>query len=133
MVDKSTLWHRRLGHANVRLVKNLASNELVRKLPNLTFERHLCDTCGLRNQEDCMMVVKEIENGLLKEVERSWNDGLSKTLTMKERRMKKIETRKRRFEKERKSWSEMIHHHLHQCCHPTEEMRMDDLKWWRRS
>nr|GEV55804.1 hypothetical protein [Tanacetum cinerariifolium] len=39
----------------------------------------------------CMMVVKEIENGLLKEVERSWNDGLSKTLMIKERRMKKME------------------------------------------
>ncbi|GKA38465.1 retrovirus-related pol polyprotein from transposon TNT 1-94 [Tanacetum coccineum] len=28
MVDNSTLWHRRLGHANMRLVQNLASNEL---------------------------------------------------------------------------------------------------------
>ncbi|GJX39521.1 retrovirus-related pol polyprotein from transposon TNT 1-94 [Tanacetum coccineum] len=28
VVDNLTLWHRRLGHANMRLVKNLASNEL---------------------------------------------------------------------------------------------------------
>ncbi|GKD16449.1 retrovirus-related pol polyprotein from transposon TNT 1-94 [Tanacetum coccineum] len=50
MVDNSTLWHRRLGHANMRLVQNLASNELVRNLPKLSFERHFCDTCGLVNQ-----------------------------------------------------------------------------------
>ena len=45
MVDYSTLWHRRLGHANMRLVQNLASNELVRNLPKLSFEKHYCDTC----------------------------------------------------------------------------------------
>jgi aspartate ammonia-lyase len=44
MVDNSTLWHRRLGHANMRLVQNLASNELVRNLPKLSFDRHYCDT-----------------------------------------------------------------------------------------
>ncbi|GJW15225.1 hypothetical protein Tco_0019358 [Tanacetum coccineum] len=37
-----------------------------------------------------MMVVKEIVNRLLEEVERSWNDGLSKTLMMMERRLKKV-------------------------------------------
>nr|GEU64957.1 alpha/beta hydrolases superfamily protein [Tanacetum cinerariifolium] len=40
----------RLGHANMRLVQNLASNELVRNLPKLSFERHFCDTCGLGSQ-----------------------------------------------------------------------------------
>ncbi|GJS37717.1 retrovirus-related pol polyprotein from transposon TNT 1-94 [Tanacetum coccineum] len=50
VVDNSTLWHRRLGHANMRLVQNLASNELVRNLPKLSFERHFCDTCGLGSQ-----------------------------------------------------------------------------------
>ncbi|GJZ41435.1 zf-CCHC domain-containing protein [Tanacetum coccineum] len=50
MVDNSMLWHRRLSYANMRLVQNLASNELVRNLPNLSFERHFCDTCGLRSQ-----------------------------------------------------------------------------------
>ncbi|GKB33988.1 retrovirus-related pol polyprotein from transposon TNT 1-94 [Tanacetum coccineum] len=50
VVDNSTLWHRRLGHANIRLVQNLASNELVRNLPKLSFERHFCDTCGLGSQ-----------------------------------------------------------------------------------
>ncbi|GKA12349.1 retrovirus-related pol polyprotein from transposon TNT 1-94 [Tanacetum coccineum] len=50
MVDNSMIWHRRLGHANMRLVQNLASNELVRNLPKLSFERHVCDTCGLGSQ-----------------------------------------------------------------------------------
>nr|GEX38858.1 RNA-directed DNA polymerase, eukaryota [Tanacetum cinerariifolium] len=50
VVDNSTLWHRRLGHANMRLVQNLASNELVRNLPKLSFERHFYDTCGLGSQ-----------------------------------------------------------------------------------
>ncbi|GKE00845.1 hypothetical protein Tco_1388828 [Tanacetum coccineum] len=34
---------------------------------------------------DCMMVVKEIENGLLEEVERSLDGGLSKTLVVRMR------------------------------------------------
>ncbi|GKE02850.1 retrotransposon protein [Tanacetum coccineum] len=50
VVDNSTLWHRRLGHANMRLVQNLASNNLVRNLPKLSFGRHFCDTRSLRNQ-----------------------------------------------------------------------------------
>ncbi|GJV78329.1 retrovirus-related pol polyprotein from transposon TNT 1-94 [Tanacetum coccineum] len=52
MVDNSTLWHRKLGHTNMRLVQNLASNELVRNQPKLSFERHFCDTCGLGSQEN---------------------------------------------------------------------------------
>ncbi|GJT65311.1 retrovirus-related pol polyprotein from transposon TNT 1-94 [Tanacetum coccineum] len=50
MVDDSMLWHRRLHHANMWLVQNLASNELVRNLPKLSFKRHFCDTCGLGSQ-----------------------------------------------------------------------------------
>ncbi|GJX75925.1 retrovirus-related pol polyprotein from transposon TNT 1-94 [Tanacetum coccineum] len=50
VVDNLTLWHKRLGHANMRLVPNLAYNELVRNLPKLSFERHFCDTCGLGSQ-----------------------------------------------------------------------------------
>ncbi|GJZ44973.1 hypothetical protein Tco_0592569 [Tanacetum coccineum] len=43
---------------------------------------------------DCMMVVKEIENGLLEEVEVSLDGGLSKTLMIKERRLKKMKMMK---------------------------------------
>ncbi|GJR79230.1 retrotransposon protein [Tanacetum coccineum] len=50
MLDNSTLWYRRLGHANMRLVQNLASNKLVRNLPKLSFKRHFCDTYGLGSQ-----------------------------------------------------------------------------------
>nr|GEV65022.1 hypothetical protein [Tanacetum cinerariifolium] len=48
--DNSMLWHRRLCHTNIRLVQNLASNEQVRNLPNLSFKSHFCDTCGLGSQ-----------------------------------------------------------------------------------
>ncbi|GJX11454.1 hypothetical protein Tco_0201313, partial [Tanacetum coccineum] len=39
------------GHANMQLVQNLASNELVRNLLKLSFERHFCDTCCLGVKE----------------------------------------------------------------------------------
>ncbi|GJZ86878.1 retrovirus-related pol polyprotein from transposon TNT 1-94 [Tanacetum coccineum] len=32
--DTLTLWHQRLGHANMRLIQSLSSKELVRNLPN---------------------------------------------------------------------------------------------------
>ncbi|GJV92967.1 retrovirus-related pol polyprotein from transposon TNT 1-94 [Tanacetum coccineum] len=50
MVDNSTLSHMRLGHTNMQLFQNLPSNELVRNLPKLSFERHFYDTCGPRSQ-----------------------------------------------------------------------------------
>ncbi|GKD05562.1 retrovirus-related pol polyprotein from transposon TNT 1-94, partial [Tanacetum coccineum] len=43
--ENSTLWHRRLGHANMRLIQSLASKELVRNLPKLKFDQHFCDAC----------------------------------------------------------------------------------------
>ncbi|GJY29224.1 retrovirus-related pol polyprotein from transposon TNT 1-94 [Tanacetum coccineum] len=36
--ENSTLWHRRLGHANMRLIQSLASKELVKNLPKLNFD-----------------------------------------------------------------------------------------------
>ncbi|GJX97200.1 hypothetical protein Tco_0352998, partial [Tanacetum coccineum] len=39
---------------------------------------------------DCKMVVKEIVSRLLKEEERSWNDGLSKTLIKKKRDLREM-------------------------------------------
>nr|GFA38539.1 hypothetical protein [Tanacetum cinerariifolium]GFA39548.1 hypothetical protein [Tanacetum cinerariifolium] len=85
---------------------------------------------------DCMMVVKEIENELLVEVEKlEWwfEQDIDDEGEEDEEDGGGDETRKRCVEKGKKSWNEMIHHHLHQCCHPTDEMRMGDLKWWRRS
>ncbi|GJT10514.1 retrovirus-related pol polyprotein from transposon TNT 1-94 [Tanacetum coccineum] len=48
--ENSTLWHRRLGHANMRLIQSLASKELVRNLPKLKFDQHFCDACKLGKQ-----------------------------------------------------------------------------------
>ncbi|GJQ91096.1 retrovirus-related pol polyprotein from transposon TNT 1-94 [Tanacetum coccineum] len=47
VVDNSTLWHRRLGHANMRLIKSLLSKELVRNLPKLKYNKHFCDACKI--------------------------------------------------------------------------------------
>ncbi|GJY40578.1 retrovirus-related pol polyprotein from transposon TNT 1-94 [Tanacetum coccineum] len=38
--ENSTMWHRRLGHANMRLIQSLASKELVRNLPKFKFDQH---------------------------------------------------------------------------------------------
>ncbi|GJS84191.1 retrovirus-related pol polyprotein from transposon TNT 1-94 [Tanacetum coccineum] len=48
--DSSTLWHRRLGHANMRLIQSLSSKELVRNLPKLKFEKLFCDACNVKKQ-----------------------------------------------------------------------------------
>ncbi|GJW15891.1 retrovirus-related pol polyprotein from transposon TNT 1-94 [Tanacetum coccineum] len=50
VVDNSTLWHRRLGHANMRLIQSLSSKELVRNLPKLKYGKHFCDACKIRKQ-----------------------------------------------------------------------------------
>ncbi|GJT55402.1 retrovirus-related pol polyprotein from transposon TNT 1-94 [Tanacetum coccineum] len=48
--ENSTLWHKRLGHANMRLIQSLASKELVRNFPKLRFDHHFCDACKIRKQ-----------------------------------------------------------------------------------
>ncbi|GJT23501.1 retrovirus-related pol polyprotein from transposon TNT 1-94 [Tanacetum coccineum] len=48
--ENSTLWNRRLGHANMRLIQSLASKELVRNLPKLKFDQHFCDACKMGKQ-----------------------------------------------------------------------------------
>ncbi|GJS77978.1 putative ribonuclease H-like domain-containing protein [Tanacetum coccineum] len=45
--ENSMLWHRRLGHANMRLIQSLASKELVRNLPKLKFDQHFYDACKI--------------------------------------------------------------------------------------
>ncbi|GKA26342.1 retrovirus-related pol polyprotein from transposon TNT 1-94, partial [Tanacetum coccineum] len=46
--ENSTLWHRRLWHANMHLIQSVASKELVRNLPKLKFDQHFCDACKIR-------------------------------------------------------------------------------------
>ncbi|GJR73870.1 retrovirus-related pol polyprotein from transposon TNT 1-94 [Tanacetum coccineum] len=48
--ENSTLWHRRLVHANMCLIQSLASKELVRNLPKLKFDQHFCDACKIGKQ-----------------------------------------------------------------------------------
>ncbi|GJX80572.1 retrovirus-related pol polyprotein from transposon TNT 1-94 [Tanacetum coccineum] len=48
--ENSTLWHRRLGHANMRLIQSLASKDLVRNLPKFKFDKHFCDACKIGKQ-----------------------------------------------------------------------------------
>ncbi|GKF04352.1 retrovirus-related pol polyprotein from transposon TNT 1-94, partial [Tanacetum coccineum] len=48
--ENSTLWPRRLGHANIRLIQSLASKELVRNLPKIKFDQHFCDACKIGKQ-----------------------------------------------------------------------------------
>ncbi|GJU13633.1 retrovirus-related pol polyprotein from transposon TNT 1-94 [Tanacetum coccineum] len=58
--ENSTLWHRRLGHANMCLIQSLASKELVRNLPKLKFDQHFCDACKIRKQAHASHKAKNI-------------------------------------------------------------------------
>ncbi|GKB82318.1 retrovirus-related pol polyprotein from transposon TNT 1-94 [Tanacetum coccineum] len=58
--ENSTLWHRRLGHANMRLIQSLASKELVRNLPKLRFDQHFCDACKIGKQAHASHKAKNI-------------------------------------------------------------------------
>ncbi|GKA84924.1 retrovirus-related pol polyprotein from transposon TNT 1-94 [Tanacetum coccineum] len=61
MIDEnSTLWHRRLGHTNMRLIQSLASKELVRNLPKLKFDQHFCDACKIGKQAHVSHKAKNI-------------------------------------------------------------------------
>ncbi|GJZ04759.1 retrovirus-related pol polyprotein from transposon TNT 1-94 [Tanacetum coccineum] len=58
--ENSTLWHRRLGHVNMRLIQSLASKELVRNLPKLKFDQHFCNACKIRKQAHASHKAKNI-------------------------------------------------------------------------
>ncbi|GJZ11543.1 retrovirus-related pol polyprotein from transposon TNT 1-94, partial [Tanacetum coccineum] len=58
--ENSTLWHRRLGHANMHLIQLLASKELVRNLPKLKFDQHFCDACKMGKQAHVSHKAKNI-------------------------------------------------------------------------
>ncbi|GJU09901.1 retrovirus-related pol polyprotein from transposon TNT 1-94, partial [Tanacetum coccineum] len=58
--ENSTLWHRRLGHANMHLIQLLASKELVRNLPKLRFDQHFCDACKIGKQAHVSHKAKNI-------------------------------------------------------------------------
>ncbi|GJW03492.1 retrovirus-related pol polyprotein from transposon TNT 1-94 [Tanacetum coccineum] len=58
--DNSTLWHRRLGHANMRLIQSLASKELVRNLPKFKFDQHFCDAFKIGKQAHASHKAKNV-------------------------------------------------------------------------
>nr|GEZ62540.1 retrovirus-related Pol polyprotein from transposon TNT 1-94 [Tanacetum cinerariifolium] len=58
--ENSTLWHRRLGLANMRLIQSLASKELVRNLPKLKFDQHFCDACKIGKQAHASHKAKNV-------------------------------------------------------------------------
>nr|GEV33638.1 retrovirus-related Pol polyprotein from transposon TNT 1-94 [Tanacetum cinerariifolium] len=58
--ENSTLWHRRLGHANMRLIQSLASKKLFRNLPKLKFDQHFCDACKIGKQAHASHKAKNV-------------------------------------------------------------------------
>ncbi|GJV75369.1 retrovirus-related pol polyprotein from transposon TNT 1-94 [Tanacetum coccineum] len=58
--ENSTLWHRRLGHANMCLIQSLVSKELVRNLSKLKFDQHFCDACKMGKQAHVSHKAKNI-------------------------------------------------------------------------
>ncbi|GJZ17485.1 retrovirus-related pol polyprotein from transposon TNT 1-94 [Tanacetum coccineum] len=58
--ENSTLWHRRLGHANMHLIQSLASKELVKNLPKLKFNQHFYDACKIGKQAHASHKAKNI-------------------------------------------------------------------------
>ncbi|GJV91962.1 retrovirus-related pol polyprotein from transposon TNT 1-94, partial [Tanacetum coccineum] len=60
IIENSTLWHKRLGHGNMRLIRSLASKGLVRNLPKLKFDQHFCDACKIGKQAHASHKAKNI-------------------------------------------------------------------------
>ncbi|GJU60600.1 retrovirus-related pol polyprotein from transposon TNT 1-94 [Tanacetum coccineum] len=58
--ENSTLWHRRLGHENMRLIQSLASKELVRNLPKLKFDQLFYDACKMGKQAHASHKAKNV-------------------------------------------------------------------------
>ncbi|GJV85162.1 retrovirus-related pol polyprotein from transposon TNT 1-94 [Tanacetum coccineum] len=58
--ENSTLWHRRLGHANMCLIQSLASKELVRNLHKLKFDQHFYYACKIGKQAHASHKAKNI-------------------------------------------------------------------------
>lgn len=49
--DDPWLWHRRLGHINMKLIKTKSSKENICGIPKLKFIKdHICETCEIGKQ-----------------------------------------------------------------------------------
>ncbi|GJU13543.1 retrovirus-related pol polyprotein from transposon TNT 1-94, partial [Tanacetum coccineum] len=60
LVAQASSEHRRLGHANMRLIQSLASKELFRNLAKLKFDQHFCDACKIGKQAHASHKAKNI-------------------------------------------------------------------------
>ncbi|GJS58098.1 retrovirus-related pol polyprotein from transposon TNT 1-94 [Tanacetum coccineum] len=58
--ENSTLWHRRLSHASMKLIQSFASKEIVRNLPKLKYDQYFCDACKIRKQAHTRHKAKNI-------------------------------------------------------------------------
>nr|GEX08372.1 retrovirus-related Pol polyprotein from transposon TNT 1-94 [Tanacetum cinerariifolium] len=58
--ENPTLWHRRLGYANMCLIQSLASKELVTNLPKLKFDQYICGACKMGKQAHTSHKAKNI-------------------------------------------------------------------------
>nr|GEU33307.1 copia protein [Tanacetum cinerariifolium] len=58
--ENSTLWHRRLAHANMRLIQSLSSKELVRNLLKLKFDQQFSNACKIGKQAHASHKAKNI-------------------------------------------------------------------------
>nr|GFB11999.1 ribonuclease H-like domain-containing protein [Tanacetum cinerariifolium] len=67
-VDESMLWHRRLGHLNLKIMNKLVRNNLVKGLPSKCFENdHTCIAClkGKQHKAYCKIkLVNSVSNPL---------------------------------------------------------------------
>ena len=40
-MDEKWIWHKKLGHAHMRLISKISPNELVKGLPKINFDKDL--------------------------------------------------------------------------------------------
>ncbi|GJU99485.1 putative ribonuclease H-like domain-containing protein [Tanacetum coccineum] len=63
IIDKSNLWHRRLGHINFKNMNKLMRGNLVRGLPSKIFENnHSCDACQKGKQHKASYKTKLVNS-----------------------------------------------------------------------
>ena len=48
-VDEKCMWHKKLGYAHMRLISEISQNELVKGLPNISFDNN--STCEFYQKE----------------------------------------------------------------------------------
>ncbi|GJY57181.1 retrovirus-related pol polyprotein from transposon TNT 1-94 [Tanacetum coccineum] len=58
--ENSTLWNRRLGHANICLIQSLSSKDSVRNSPRLKFDQHFYDACKIGKQAHASHKAKNV-------------------------------------------------------------------------